>query len=65
MKEQPEAALTRSIGEDERRRLASSRLGSLACKEATLDQDEGRNGTRRGRDVGSTDRGRSPLHRRG
>ena len=64
MKEQPEVALTRSIGGDERR-LASSRSGSLACKEATLDQDEGRNGTRRGRDMGSMDRGRSPLHRRG
>ena len=47
VKEQPESVLTRSIGGDERRQ-ASSRSGSLACKEATLDQDEGRNGTRRG-----------------
>ena len=44
MEEQPEAALTRSSGGEERRLATSSRSGSLAHNEAALDQDEARAG---------------------
>ncbi len=62
VEEQPEAALTRSSGGEERRLATLSRSGSLARKEAALDQDESGNGPRRG----WISRGdRSPLYRRG
>ncbi len=68
VEEQPETALTRSSGGEERRLATSSRSGSLARKEAALDQDESGNGPRRGwrsRGAGCTVRDRSPLYRRG
>ncbi len=42
MEEQPEAALMRSGGGEERRLATSARPGTLARKEAALGQDEGR-----------------------
>ena len=48
VEEQPEAALTKSSGGEERRLATSSTTESLARKETALDQDEGRNGPRRG-----------------
>ncbi len=68
MEEQPEAVLTRSSGGEERRLATSSRSGSLARKEAALDQDERGNLPRRGwrsRGTGRTERDRSPLYREG
>ena len=41
MEKQPEAALTRFSGGEERRLATTSRTGSLAHKEAALYQDEG------------------------
>ena len=67
MREQPEAALTKSSGGEERRLATSSRLESLARKEAALDRDKGGNGLRRGwrlRDAGRAERNRRPLYRR-
>ena len=68
MEEQPEAALMRSSGGEERRLATFARPGTLARKEAVLDQDEGGEGPRRGwrsRSEGRTERDRSPLSRRG
>ncbi len=68
VEEQPEAALTRSSGGEERRLATLSRSGSLARKKAALDQDESGNGPRRGwrsRGAGCTERDRSSLYRRG
>ena len=68
MEEQPEAALMRSSGGEERRLATSAGPGTLALKEAALDQDEGGKGPRRGwrsRSEGRAERDRSPLSRRG
>ena len=68
MEEQPEVALTRSSDGEERRLATSSGSGSLARKEAALDQDESRNGPRRGwrsRGAGCMVWDRSPLYWRG
>ena len=48
VEEQLEAALTRSSGGEERRLATLSRSGSLARKEAALDQDESGNRPIRG-----------------
>ncbi len=59
VEEQPEAALTRSSGGEERQLATLSRTGSLARNEAALDKDESGNGPRRGwrsRGAGCTER---------
>ena len=68
MEEQPEAALMRSSGGEERRLATSARPETLARKEAALDPDAGGAGPGRGwrsRSEGRTERDRSPLSRRG
>jgi hypothetical protein len=68
VEEQPEAALMRSSGGEERRLATSAGPGTLALKKAALDQDEGGKGPRRGwrsRGAGCTERDRRPLSRRG
>jgi len=68
VEEQPETALMRSSGGEERRLATSARPETLARKEAALDQDEGGKGPRRGwrsRSEGRAERDRSPLSRRG
>ena len=68
VEEQPEAALMRCSGGEERRLATSAGPGTLALKKAALDQDEGGKGPRRGwrpRGAGCMERDRRPLSRRG
>ena len=68
VEEQPEAALMRCSGGEERRLATSAGPGTLALKETALDQDEGGKGPRggwRSRGAGYTERDKRPLSRRG